>query len=70
MVLLVSFGHFLAYLRAPYISIKTKYKIYLLSLLVVVALMFRSAQSLNLVDLLILIILTFGLVFYSSKRTS
>jgi hypothetical protein len=69
-IFLISFGHLLAHLKSPYVGLRTKYKIYILSILVVVALMFRSAASLNVSDLIILILITFGLVFYSSKRTS
>jgi hypothetical protein len=70
LLFLISFGHLLVYIKSPNVSLKSRYRIYILSFFFVIMLMFRSAQSLNLTDLLILILISFGLIFYSSKRTS
>jgi hypothetical protein len=41
-----------------------------LSLVLLILLMFRTAQSLSWVDGIILILIGFGLVFYISKRSA
>ncbi len=68
-IFLVSFGYSLSYIRrgAPPKS-KNRSRIIIISVFIVIALMFRSAQSLNLIDVLILILVVIGLLFYSSKR--
>jgi hypothetical protein len=70
LVLLISFGHVLLYIRSESISTKSRSIIYIVSFIIVIILMLGSAQSLNLTDLAILLLLSWGLVFYSSKRSS
>jgi hypothetical protein len=70
LIFLISLGHIFYYLKAEYINTRSRYRIYIFSFLVVIALMFRSAQSLNFTDLIILLLIGFGLAFYSTKRTS
>jgi hypothetical protein len=67
---LISIGYLLAYIKSSHINLRSRYRIIIFSFLVVTVLMFRSAQSLNLIDLLILMLICFGLFFYSAKRTS
>ena len=71
LILLISSGYSLLYIRrgvAP--SAKSRFRIVILAVFIVIALMFRSARSLNLIDILILILVSLGLLFYSSKRLS
>jgi len=68
LVLLVSLGHLLTYLRKGIITRKARYRIIVSSIFILTLLMFRSAQSLSAVDILILILIVFGLIFYSSSR--
>jgi hypothetical protein len=69
-VFLVSLGYMLAYIKSNHVNLRSRYRIVIFSFLVVAVLMFRSAQSLNFSDLLVLLLICFGLVFYSAKRTS
>jgi hypothetical protein len=69
-VFLISLGLLLAYIRSSQVSIKSRYRITIFSFLFIAILMFRSAQSLNFSDLLILMLICFGLVFYTAKRAS
>jgi hypothetical protein len=68
-IFLISFGYLLAFIKSDPISARTRYRIIIFSFLFVAILMFRSAQSLNLSDLFILVLICFGLVFYTAKRT-
>jgi hypothetical protein len=68
-MLLISLGFLLAYIKSSTVSMKSRYRIVIFSFLFITILMFRSAQSLNFSDLLILILICFGLIFYSAKRT-
>jgi hypothetical protein len=52
------------------ISSKSKFKIAVFSLTVIVILMFRSAQSLSMEDALILLLIALGALFYGTKRTA
>jgi hypothetical protein len=69
LIFLISFGYSLVRLQTGKISSKNRYRIVALSLVFLILLMFRSAQSLSWVDGLILILIGFGLVFYISKRS-
>lgn len=68
LIFLVSAGHLLIRLQTGEVSSKNRYRIVTISLILLTLLMFRSAQSLNWVDALILILISFGLVFYISRR--
>lgn len=69
-VFFVSFGYLISYARRGYVNNKVRYKVFIFSTLVVVTLMFLSAQSLSLVDFLILLLIAFGMLFYGARRTS
>ena len=67
-VFLISFGHLLIYLRKGNMGPKSRGRIVIFSVFVVLLLMFSSSQSLNWVDGLILLLVLAGLLFYSSRR--
>jgi hypothetical protein len=68
LIFLVSFGYFIVRLQSGEVSSKNKFRIVTLSLVFLILLMFRSAQSLNWVDGIILLLIGFGLAFYISRR--
>ena len=68
LVFMVSFGFFFIGLQKGEVSNKDRFRIIAISLVILTLLMFRSAQSLNWVDALILIFICFGLGFYISRR--
>lgn len=68
--LLVSLGHLLIYLRRGQLGPKTHGRIAIISIFIILLVMFRSAQTLNWVDALILLLVIGGLLFYSSRRTT
>jgi hypothetical protein len=65
---LASLGYLIALIGRGEVGPKAKYKIMVLSLTIVLVLMFRSAQSLSAEDILILILIAFGALFYGTKR--
>ena len=69
LVFLLSLGHFMVRLQTGEVSSKNRYRVVALSLVFMILLMFRSAQSLSWVDGIILILIGFGLVFYISRRS-
>ena len=68
LVLLLSLGHLAVYLRRGKVTATVRSKIVIISVLLVFLLMFRSAGSLNWADLLVMVLLSFGLLFYSGRR--
>ena len=68
LVFLISAGYLLSNLQSGGVSSRGRYRIWVISLCLVVFLMFRSAQSLNWVDGVILALIVFGLLFYGSRR--
>ena len=68
LVFMISFGFWIVRLQLGEVSSKNRYRIVALSLIVLTLLMFRSAQSLNWVDAVILLLIGFGLGFYISRR--
>ena len=68
LLFLVSFGHLLIYLRKGQLGPKSRARIVIFSVFIVLLLMFSSSQSLNWVDGLILLLVLGGLLFYSSRR--
>ncbi|MBX4197292.1 hypothetical protein KW801_01900 [Candidatus Saccharibacteria bacterium] len=68
LVFLISFGYWVVGAQLGEVSPKNRYRIVAVSLIILTLLMFRSAQSLNWVDALILVLISFGLVFYISRR--
>jgi hypothetical protein len=69
-VFLISFGHLWVFLRKGQLGPKSRGRIVIISVFVVLALMFSSSQSLNWVDGLILLLVLGGLLFYSSRRAA
>lgn len=69
LVFLISFGHLIVGVQVGEITSKNRCRIVAISLIILTLLMFRSAESLNWVDALILILISFGLVFYISRRS-
>jgi hypothetical protein len=69
-VFLVSAGYLIAYVGRGIVSPKAKYRIIVFSLTTILILMFGSAQSLGLVDILILLLIGCGALFYGSKRVA
>lgn len=67
LVLLISGGILISGVRAP-TSAKKRQQIVTFSLLVLVAIMLRSAQSLGIVDGLILLLTTAGIIFYFGRK--
>lgn len=68
LVLLLSLGHLLVGLSPNKISRRLRPKILIVSVFLVIILMFRSAGSLNWVDILVMLLLGGGLLFYSGRR--
>jgi len=65
---MISFGFWIVRLQTGEVSSKNRYRIVAMSLIILTLLMFRSAQSLNWVDAVILLLIGFGLGFYISRR--
>jgi hypothetical protein len=68
LVFLVSLGHLLVYLRQDRLGPKTRSRIVIFSVFIVLLLMFGSSQSMSWVEGLILLLVFGGLLFYSSRR--
>jgi hypothetical protein len=68
LVFMISLGYLLVGVQLGVVSSKNRYRIAAISLLILTLMMFRSAQSLNWVDAVILLLISFGLVFYISRR--
>lgn len=68
LIFFISFGLLMVGLQLGEVSSKNRYRIIAISLVILIFLMFRSANSLNWVDALILALISFGLVFYISRR--
>jgi hypothetical protein len=69
LVFMISFGHLIVGIQLARVSLKNRYRIITVSLLILILLMFRSTQSLDWQDAVILILISFGLVFYISRRS-
>ncbi|HXY18326.1 MAG TPA: hypothetical protein VEH48_02820 [Candidatus Nitrosopolaris sp.] len=67
---LVSLGYTAVYLQAGAMQPRYRLRIGIITVFILVLLMFRSAQSLSWIDGLVLLIITLGLLFYSSHRAS
>ena len=68
LIFFISFGLLMVGLQLGEVSPKNRYRIIAISLIILIFLMFRSADSFNWVDGLILALISFGLVFYISRR--
>lgn len=69
MVFLVSLGYLLVSLHQGRVSPKSRYRIFILSFLLLVGLMLLSSQALNWVDGVVLVLIGCGLWFYSGQRS-
>jgi tellurite resistance protein TehA-like permease len=68
-IFLVNLGRLILYLQNGELGPKARHRIVIISLLIVVVLMFSSLQALNWVDGLVLLLIGFGVAFYSSRRS-
>lgn len=68
LLLLVSLGYLWVSWRVGNVKPKTRYRIFIISIFIVVAAMFKSAGSLSLADGLVVILIVFGLLFYFARR--
>jgi hypothetical protein len=68
LIFMISFGFFFIGMQKGMVGTKDRFRIIAVSLIILTLLMFRSAQSLNWVDALILVLICFGLGFYISRR--
>lgn len=67
-VALISLGYLIVRIWGGQTTAKNRYRIIIVSLFITISLMFRSAQSFNWVDLVIVVLVTFGLLFYGGRR--
>lgn len=65
---LISACYLVVALQKGKISAKGHYRIVVASLSIIILLMFRSSQSLSLVDALILVLAIGGIIFYADRR--
>ena len=67
-IALMSFGYLIVRAWGGKTNAKNRYRIIVISLFIIISLMFKSAQSFNWVDALIVILVAFGLLFYGGRR--
>lgn len=70
LIFLVSTGYCVVIMQNGQIRPKDRYRIFIISLLILVAIMLRSAQSLNLIDAITLLLVGIGLLIYSGRRSN
>jgi peptidoglycan/LPS O-acetylase OafA/YrhL len=68
-VFLIGAGYLLIRRIRGKVSPRNRYRLFIISICLVILLMFRSAQSLSWVDGLVLAALALGMLFYSGRRT-
>jgi hypothetical protein len=68
LVFFISLGHLAAYLRWGMVTPRGRARILIVSALLTVALMLKSAGSLNPVEGLVLLLIGVGMWFYSGRR--
>lgn len=68
LVFLVSTGYLVVRLQFGAVRPRARYRIFIVSSFILVIIMFRSAQSLSWVDVLTLVLIAGGLLFYSDRR--
>jgi len=68
LIFLMSLGYLIVRIWGAQTNAKNRYRIVIISLFVVISLMFRSAQSFNWVDAVIVVLVAFGLLFYGGRR--
>src|SRR5436190_4709896 len=67
---LINLGHLIVHIRFGEVKMQHRYRIFVFSIFILLVVMFRSAQSLNPVDISILILIIVGLFFYGAKRVN
>lgn len=67
LIFLVSLGHLLISFRVSGVE-RRRYRVVIVSLFIVIALMFTSSQSFGWVDGLILLLTVAGFIFYADRR--
>ena len=70
LIFLVSAGYFAVYLQNGKVRPRDRYRICIVSLLILIAVMLRSAQSLNFIDVVVLLLVGCGLLLYTGRRTN
>lgn len=68
LIFLISLGYLITKWQFGKVSPAARRRVVIVSVSISMLLMFRSAQSLNWVDLIILLLVTGGLLFYSNRR--
>ena len=69
LILLFSLGYLVTLMQTGQVSRKSRGRIFIVSIFILLFIMFRSAGSLSWVDGLVLILIVAGLLFYSSHRS-
>lgn len=69
-IFFISVGYFIIRLRYDKITTKSRYRVFIISFLALVAIMLRSSQALNFIDSLVLVLIAIGIWFYSGRRLS
>ena len=69
LIFLVAGGYLLTYLRRGQVAPKSRSRILIVSLLILIALMLRSSGSLNFLEAGVLVLIGVGLWFYSGRRS-
>jgi hypothetical protein len=69
-IFFISVGYFIIRLRHGEVTAKSRYRVFIISFLILVAIMLRSSQALNLVDSLVLVLIAIGIWFYGGRRLS
>src|SRR5689334_7394290 len=65
---LICLGYVVVRVWGAETNARNRYRIVVISLFIIISLMFRSAQSFNWVDALIVVLVAFGLLFYGGRR--
>jgi hypothetical protein len=68
-IFLVNLSRLILHLQSGVLGPKADHRLVIICLFIVVVLMFSSLHALNWVDGLVLILIGFGVVFYSSRRS-
>lgn len=68
LIFLIGLAYLLVALRRGKVSVRTRRSIIIVSLILVFLVMFKSSGSLSWIDLIVLLLLGFGLLFYSGRR--
>ena len=69
LIFLISVGNLLMHRIRGEVSPKNRYRVFIVSIFLVVLIMFRSAQSLGWLEAAVLLSVMSGLLFYGGRRT-